>query len=285
MTHAELFRKLRLERELSQQNLAEGICSRSALASFEYRNTGISLEIAVKLLEKMNVTLDEYMFMYNQSSVSPKREVAFALTSSPNLTDVKTRLEKLFKETGDVYYEYLLIPIELSASGELSNKEKKQKINKIKNHLERVEIWGRFEISIFVNCLYFFESEFIKISLKSSIEKMKDFQDQTYTTSYLDILIKNGISLAIQREDSDLLNTFVRLLHSFEFKSKDGSFTLLKKFFETVDDTQLKMESKKDKLVEILSVFSFMELCTWEKFLKQYLNRTYPEIFTKEQDK
>lgn len=278
MNHAELFRKLRMERELSQQSLAEGICSRSALASFEYRNTGISFDIAVKFLEKMNVTLDEYMFMYNQSSLTPKREVVNELTSAHKVSDVKKVIDQLFKETGDVYYEYLLIPIELGTDSKLSNKEKTQKVNKIKNHLERVETWGRFEVSIFTNCLFLLETEFIKISLKSSIKKMKDFQDQTYTYSYIGGLIANGISLAIQRKDPDLLNSFLQLLNSFEGKLKDASFILLKKFFDILNNNKLNLESKREKLKEVLSIFSFLEFFKWEKFLKKYLKNVYPEL-------
>lgn len=72
MTHGELIRNLRKERGLTQSQLAEGISSRTTLSSLENNKTDITTSILFAYLERMNVSIQEYLFYFNDSTNTEK---------------------------------------------------------------------------------------------------------------------------------------------------------------------------------------------------------------------
>ncbi|MDB1652685.1 helix-turn-helix transcriptional regulator [Enterococcus durans] len=82
MDHSSLIKKLRLERGLSQEKLAQGISQRSTLASFENNATKISYNILIQYLDRMNVTLEEYQFMLDGNNLSEKRKLSKVFLTS-----------------------------------------------------------------------------------------------------------------------------------------------------------------------------------------------------------
>lgn len=85
ITHGELIKKLRLERNLSQEALSDGITSRNTLSSLENRKSDISFSRLVQYCQRMNITLEEYEFLYNGCKVDVKRELATRVSCSYKL--------------------------------------------------------------------------------------------------------------------------------------------------------------------------------------------------------
>ena len=60
MGHGEFIKKIRQEKHLTQKELAEGILSKNFLSKFERGESKITSEIFLNLLERLNVSLDEF---------------------------------------------------------------------------------------------------------------------------------------------------------------------------------------------------------------------------------
>ena len=60
MGHGEFIKKIRQEKHLTQKELAAGILSKNFLSKFERGESKITSEIFLKLLERLNVSLDEF---------------------------------------------------------------------------------------------------------------------------------------------------------------------------------------------------------------------------------
>lgn len=75
LTHGELIKKLRLERNLSQETLSDGITSRNTLSSLEIRKSNSSFQNLFQYCQRMNITLEEYEFLYNGGKVDSKRSL------------------------------------------------------------------------------------------------------------------------------------------------------------------------------------------------------------------
>ena len=60
MGHGEFIKKIRKEKHLTQKELAEGILSKNFLSKFERGESKITSEIFMNLLERLNVSLDEF---------------------------------------------------------------------------------------------------------------------------------------------------------------------------------------------------------------------------------
>ncbi|CAJ1230353.1 helix-turn-helix domain-containing protein [Lactiplantibacillus xiangfangensis] len=57
---------------LTQSQLAEGISSRTTLSSLENNKTDITTSILFAYLERMNVSIQEYLFYFNDSTNTEK---------------------------------------------------------------------------------------------------------------------------------------------------------------------------------------------------------------------
>ncbi|MGG5340006.1 hypothetical protein IGJ48_002714 [Enterococcus pernyi] len=68
----ELLKKMRVDRGISQKKLADGIVSRETLAKYENGKNHLPLLVFLELLERLNMTIDEFMFYLDGDKVSQK---------------------------------------------------------------------------------------------------------------------------------------------------------------------------------------------------------------------
>lgn len=276
MDHAELFKELRTERKISQKALSLGISTRSAVAAFEYRHTNLSLEYAVAYLERMNITLDEYMYLYNKNHLSKKRELT-QLVSQKHKHSVGPLLKDEYEKTNDLYYYFLNLELELiqlhqegfDFSSNLP-KELKQKAKKIREHLDRVETWGRFELSMFTNCSFLFDTPYIIFNLNYSLKKMKDYQEKTYQSQFLGVLLQNCISLALERNSSELLEATLEHIKNYQPTHTDMLSCLLGRFFERIGQLSPEDYENDVELNLLLQTMDLFNLTNWSMHLKNY---------------
>lgn len=67
-----VIKRLRKERGLSQEELAKKITTRTTLASIENRNQTVSFHLLIKLLDRLNIRLEEFLFLLNEENYTIK---------------------------------------------------------------------------------------------------------------------------------------------------------------------------------------------------------------------
>ncbi|EPI01570.1 DNA-binding helix-turn-helix protein [Enterococcus faecalis 13-SD-W-01] len=242
--HASLIRKIRKERGLTQEQLTLDISQRGTLAAFESRGTKIGFELLTKYLERMNITLTEYQFLLNNNELTSKQKLANLLASQEK--ELSEEQEKAlldeYEKTGDIYYRILYAQKKL-IRGYLRNPSltpfMKQEIAVIKNHLDRIDTWGHFELSIFSNCLFLFDDEYIFYSFNQSVTKMEMYINTTYYSDLISNFLLNGVYLAFNRASLPLRKLFLGEL-------KKTALT----YNKTIDLAYYKVFSAFDKLVD-----------------------------------
>lgn len=229
MDHSKLIKRLRLERGISQEKLVRGISQRSTLASFEKGAKNISYGLLVQYLDRMNVTLEEYQFLLDNEEISDKRSIStefhkkLSLVYDPTYVDF---LEQRFREHDDTYYQILkavyVLVMEKRSHLEIDFHQESIKI--LSKYLDSIENWGRFELFVFVNTLYCYDDQFIFHHFKRTVKKMKSYVDQQYYSKDLVAFLINGSRVSFERKSFDLLNEFLKELHSFSdtFHSVDA---------------------------------------------------------------
>lgn len=212
--HASLIRKLRKERGLTQEQLTVGISQRGTLAAFESRGTKIGFELLTKYLERMNITLSEYQFLLNNNKLTDKQKLSnYLISKKKELSEEQEKaLLDAYEKTGDIYYRILYAQKKL-IYGYVYNSSltpfMKQEIAVIKNHLDRIDTWGHFELSIFSNCLFLFDDEYIFYSFNQSVTKMEMYVDTTHYSDLLSNFLLNGIQLSFNRSSLPLRKLFL----------------------------------------------------------------------------
>ncbi|AZP92241.1 transcriptional regulator [Enterococcus mundtii] len=281
--HAALIRKLRKDRGLTQEQLTSGISQRGTLAAFESRGTKIGFELIVNYLDRMNITLEEYQFLLNSNSLSNKQKLTNYLITSKTITSAQEQeLLNEFEKTGNIYYRLIYAQRKLISNYLYSSSftaSMKEEISVIKKYLEKIDTWGHFELTIFSNCLFIFDDEYIAYSFQNSVIKMKSYLDNTYYSELLSNFILNGVRLSFNRESTTLRKLFLAQLKKIATTHKqtldlahykvfaaldklaDGQKTALKEvetgiaFFEWLD-----LSTSKDYMINLKEKFS-AELC------------------------
>lgn len=195
--------QLRRNRRISQASLAAGITSREAVSHFESRGTNISANTLFQFLEKMNIFPEEYYFLLHENNLTPKQGLAlegFNYTqNSREKNDYLIRLEQLYQQTNDIFYlliKYQFILYYGYKDGlDLSQLIYETPKQGIKNHLNLVEDWGHFEISLLNNTLFAFDSDYILNIFEGSITKMRLYTHAPYYKKDIETFLVNTLSL------------------------------------------------------------------------------------------
>ncbi|WP_125607019.1 helix-turn-helix domain-containing protein [Lapidilactobacillus bayanensis] len=274
----ESVRELRQNRNLSQNFLAEGICSREALTRFEQRGTRISAETLFQILDKMNITIEEFMFALNDGELSFKQSIfqkgISSLHNAVQHKDYLDQLDELYQSTNDKYYHLLscLFTIDVNSLSHTSTDQ--SKIQYLTNYLNQVDTWGRFELALFVDGLSFFPSVYILNSYKTNISRMYEYtKNPHYQDQLLDFFNNVGMTL-IKRQDlhilAELLPGYDSLTQNKAYASDRITYLILKKIVDAGATFQISMIDQE------LSILNYLGFESVAKSLQSFLETIYP---------
>lgn len=281
MENAELIRKLRIEHHLSQQELANGITTRTTLSSFEVRKTELSLEHAINYLNRLNVTLSEYEFLL-QNTV--EREKHQYLRYLKRVDEAQARvytqiLRDKYQQTNDQYFYYLYAQRELLNYrwfSQIFTTDFEDLVSHIKTYLNRIETWGHFEIVLFLNTMTIFDSEYIIQVIKNVLPLTEQYQETIYFSQIIAALVQNGIGLGIKRGDLELIDVFKRELYRIADTDESCTTFLLTKFFRAVDQLTLHHDDTlfAAEMLACTQLANLLKLQDWLTLLQDYLYLT-----------
>ena len=127
MYDGELIKKLRVNKKLTQSQLAEGICSKTSLVGIETNSVKkMSFVTLRSFLERMNMTLAEYEWMRNQldEPIKLKKKRRMLDRVQEDSFDPYKEISnhrRHFKKTEDLYY--LVLNLHMVEKTEVSETE------------------------------------------------------------------------------------------------------------------------------------------------------------------
>ncbi|WP_195957030.1 Rgg/GadR/MutR family transcriptional regulator [Enterococcus gallinarum] len=209
-----LLKKLRTERNLSQRKLAADISERSTLATFEQKGHRIAFDILYKYLDRLNVTLEEFEYHLTNNQLNEKKQLskqfhnAYYQHDYDQLAILIDESKTTYQETQDFFYyllysQYYLI---LKKKDFLHTIDETEKIEAaIKSYLDKIETWGKFEITIFANLMFLFTDEYILFQIEQL--NKQEFYNNLLSLNYhiYSKLLTNAAFLFIDRNQIDHL--------------------------------------------------------------------------------
>ena len=101
--YGETFRKLRKERGFTLKSVSENIISYSYLSKFENGTSDITLSNFIRLLERLNITLDEFLY-FNEAQIPSYIQLLNKLVKPYAENNIK-ELMKYYDEERDLYQQ------------------------------------------------------------------------------------------------------------------------------------------------------------------------------------
>lgn len=251
MEHYQLIRKLRRDRHLSQSFLAEGYTTRNAVTKFENRGTNISVESLFWFLEKMNVTLEEYYFIFNNGQITDKKQIIIEgyqhLNTPENLAIYLKKLQQLEWASSDPFYSLIAAEFRSLFYWQQDRLDQDNFLNEdrhtVQAYLDGIDNWGRFELSLFSNLLFLFDDDYIIATFKTTITKMKLYASQVYYQGDVTGFLTNALELFWQRRDylamDHVLTELRKLTTTIEYCSGRIACKIFEKIIKHKDEIQL----------------------------------------------
>lgn len=225
MKTGELLKKLRIERNISQSTLSCGISSRTTLASYETQTNDIPLGNLILYLNKMNVRLDEFQYFLGLELTNKHKLSAQLFEDFYSKRTIHegrlTEVLNLYQSTDDIYYLALYMGIKgaiIKNSGQSITdfvSIHKPYVHTIKEHIEKVESWSAFELSILINCLYIFDDEFILSVSKRLIRDLNGYSQIRLFEKALFTFFINAISHYLSLGKHKIAQYFVEQLGKY----------------------------------------------------------------------
>lgn len=270
MEIGELIKKLRKERQLTQEELSNGITTRTTLSSIENRNNTISLNLLIEILDRLNVRLEEFLFLLGKNETSEKQKLYLGVytdfyTTGTLSEENERALLFNYKKTNDFYYLALytqMLGINYRNKGVISSENKQQlekNIDKIKKHLDTVTDWNHMELALFTNCLFLFDSNYIQAVYRRTVKKMAIRKKLRLYQEDIAIFLLNCIDLFLEREEDISVDYFLKELDKQLIRSNQIYEKTLMHFYRAILSIRQGKMQEKEKIQKILSYLSLIE--------------------------
>jgi len=185
--YGKTLRMIRKQKGITLNDLAEGVCSVSFLSKFERGNSDITLGLMTRILEKLMMNFDEFLYVHND--FQPDKLEQFFKTSAKAyfnrdvnlLKELKNEQLKKWKQYSvDTYhYNALLIEVYLSIVDHryIDEDVKEKDIRLLADYLFSVEVWGYYELMLYNGTLLLLEPEMVFMLSRTAYEKSARFKD------------------------------------------------------------------------------------------------------------
>lgn len=211
----EFLKQIRLEKNLTQKEVIEGIGTLTYISKVENGWTNPTYLNLLKILDRMNVGPSEFFRATQLSSTNSQFELINRLAyliqeKDIHLIDMEIAEEnKKYKEDSNYRHTQNIILLNQYKNFILNISVDKRRIKELSDYLMNIRIWGMYEINLFNLCVIFFSNELNQILYRIAVKKLNKFlsQDQFYTYT-----IRIGFNILINTlEADDLTNAAVMI--------------------------------------------------------------------------
>ncbi|WP_125605101.1 Rgg/GadR/MutR family transcriptional regulator [Lapidilactobacillus bayanensis] len=279
MEQNQLLRKLRIERKLTQQQLSTGISTRTTLNSYEHDGSKISFYILSQYLQRMNISFEEFEYMLNDDNFNFRKKLANQTRSALDSKfdpEFAENLLSLYHENYDFYFyglyaQYYLV--RWFKKDKLEDDTIDEIKDNVRNYLDGIDTWGRFELSLFSNCLFIFDQNYINFQFKETIVYMKLYSDSSNLSGDRLKFVINASILAYTRNDYEGMTIFLKELRIIAQTSNSLEARVVIKVLGLLNANKngSDNQTEKDKLLRTLN---YLDEKGWANFLrKHYITR------------
>lgn len=209
-----VFRDIRTNKGLKLKDIADDNLSLSLLSKFELGDSDISATRLLYLLEKLNISFEEFSILidFRSQEKHEMREInnLFKENNSFSLRKLANKYNGLYKKEGLIKFQHKEYLCEVLAN-RLDDIPVNKKINKdVWSYLIGVENWGYYELTLFNNLIAIFDDKQLPFLSRMALKHAEFYKEvssihQEYCQIILNLITiyieKNQLRLAKQHLD------------------------------------------------------------------------------------
>ena len=224
--YGKTLRMIRQQKGITLKELANNICSVSFLSKFERGESDITLSLMTKLLKKLMMNFDEFLFIHND--YQPDQLEQFFKTAGAAFLSRDVHQLKQLKETAlnnwkqysveTYHYNALLLEIYESIVDSKYTVEglKEYNIQLLSDYLFRVEVWGYYELKLYSGTMLLLEPDMVIMLSRTAYEKSARFKDYKKVSESITAVLFNTVIF--------LLGSVTRFHEEFTYQKEFKEF-------------------------------------------------------------
>ena len=197
MKFGETFKEIRLSRKYSIEALADQSVSKSTISRFERLESDITFDKLVALLNKMQVSIGEFMFLCEKGTKKNGLNSFSKFIFENNEEELKKLMEQMwmdYEKDGITYRKVSAILIEIHYNRLVKKPIKEESVLFLTDYLIQCEVWTQFDLFILGNTIEYLPPNTSIILTKELTKKTSLFHgNRLIFETVLNILINTSL--------------------------------------------------------------------------------------------
>ncbi|MEK3980758.1 helix-turn-helix domain-containing protein [Psychrobacillus sp. FSL K6-2836] len=278
-SYGKTFREIRKQKNLTLQYIAKDIMSVSMISKFERDESDVTLSRIIPLLNRMNVTLEEFLYTHNEFKKSEFREklsLVIKAYHQSNVTIIRKIIEEeeeKFTKTEITDFRMNSLMFEAILSDLTGEPLAQESIDLVVNSLWSLEVWGEYEVTIYGNMIKVLNIESVILLSKEIFKKSKRYARLMSHRADIYGIIFNTIIVCLEKKKIEEATIFLSEVKNSNIPEKFIYERLLFKYLEgLLEITKGNIKNGYDLTDEVIRIFTFTESNSNVTIYTRYLN-------------
>ncbi|MCW6653465.1 hypothetical protein NHG24_06830 [Aerococcaceae bacterium NML210727] len=229
--------KIRQNKNVTIKELCGDRLSRSAYTRFVNGETETSIQNFLHMLDILNVSFHEIMFLYPVESnqyynrCMAKISKYTAENDIAGLKSLQKECALFSKHSKDKYYHLSLI-CQARISRLQENTVNQSIIDYFMNYLNSVETWMHYEIILFNATLFIYSPEYLDAIMNRLLDSLKQYENYLPHLKYMLRLLQNLFNVHLFNKDILRLNKIFKILSSIHISNDFMNYKLNFTFYK-----------------------------------------------------
>lgn len=263
-----MIKKLRINKKIRSKNFYKGLLTRPAIVKFENGESDTSVERFLKMLQRLNITLEEFYYLYHEPnnvddqllSVAAYKQAFYNMDIAKLQIIAKASKEK-YLEIGNEKYLHNKALVNLLMDSIEQKKRYQDDLDVIRQYLVECDFWGYYELTLFINTLSFYSNEFIDIAYKKTKENLTNYQHLIRYKNEISILLFNIIEKKIRSNNIKSAYFYLNELTKLDNSSIDNMYMkTMYKYFSGLLGLIEGHETRLDEINKVIEILEFLDM-------------------------
>ncbi|EUJ26328.1 helix-turn-helix domain-containing protein [Listeria cornellensis] len=283
-SYGKTLKQIRINKGLTQKDVAENIISHSFYAKVERDDSNIAADRLLDILDRLNMEGDEFLFIHNGYNEPYKRTLrqdllqTFFKNDTEKMTQLRAEIDLKFRETDDFFYQLLSIDTYCIIQKLNDEPIDVALIEPLKNYLFDTETWGHYEAMLFTNNMFIFDIETNLMFANKLLKNLKQYEQYSLHERHILTALINLTILCIDNDYTHETDYYLKLLSTRKKNPKflyERNITLFLNGICLIRDDQVtEGRAKSERAIQILNTLNMTNNAKrYQKYLDNYLNR------------
>ncbi|MBM7642306.1 helix-turn-helix domain-containing protein [Streptococcus loxodontisalivarius] len=276
-----IFKEIRLSRNMSLQEVSEGIVSVSQLSRFERGISNITINIFYECLNRMNTSVNEFLLISQNYNLSDDLQFFDNLSKAVDahnivkLESIVQQCQNLQKDNPKVKkYQLNLIAAKAHYLDLHDHKLlKPTELQFLTDYLFSVDEWGSYELNLFTSCVDFFPADMLDVFASEMLARTQFYSNVPENRTIVQRMLLKVVRVCILDDNLQLARRFITYLEHLDIPDTYVYEKLLIKFNRAFYSYRLGYSNAMSDIQECLTVLKSLECYSVVETLEKDLQK------------